>query len=102
MALTELQVVPDIPTPFIVCCDLCQASHVSDKQLPVLRLIHPWVNVPINQYLFTDPYGIQIKQKVIDMVHIYITDDNGDLMSLEKTKLRCTLRLRKYSILTQS
>ena len=100
VAITELQVVPEIPSSFIVCCDLCQASHVGEKQLPVLRLIHPWVNVPINQYLFTDPYRIQIKQKVIDTIHIYITDEQGELMSLEQMQLRCTLQLRKYSIFT--
>ena len=98
VGLLDVEMSPPLREPYVVCGDICEASHVGDKILSSLRRICPpriRSNATKQQISFIVPHYVNLIRKLLDMVNVYILDDKGGRISLPESTLRCTLHIRQ-------
>ena len=75
-----------------LCCDFCEESVVGNIKLPVLRCIKRKqtgiVYNDINHMIL-----LQVIRPNINSIRLYIVNEKGEINTVEKSKLKCTLVL---------
>ena len=75
-----------------LCCDFCEESVVGHIKLPVLRCIKRKqtgiVYNDINHVIW-----LQVIRPNINSIRLYIANEKGEINTVEKSKLKCTLVL---------
>ena len=75
-----------------LCCDFCEESVQGDIKLPVLRCIKRKqtgiVYNDINHVIW-----LQVIRPNINSIRLYIANEKGEINTVEKSKLKCTLVL---------
>ena len=97
VAVTEIELMPGMNQTFCLCIDLCEGVHTGGKQLPLLRKLYPLTGGVKQLFTFNWPYYVKVKQKEIDKIRVYISDEQGVIMPLSDLTLKYTLHLRRYS-----
>ena len=73
-----------------LCCNICEESYVGNLKIPVIRMINRTkngtVNKPINKIIW-----LKVTRPQINSIHLYISDENGEIASVSDCKLNCTL-----------
>ena len=73
-----------------LCCDFCEESVVGEIKIPVLRCIKKKqtgiVYNDINHVIWLKVIRLNIAN-----VGLYIANDKGEINTVEKSKLKCTL-----------
>lgn len=77
--------------PLYLCCDICEESLVGDKRMPVLRFLNRNlkngnVNNSIDHVIW-----LHVMRPSISSIRLYIADENGQVVTVEKNSLHCTL-----------
>ena len=75
-----------------LCCDFCEESVVGNIKLPVLQCIKRKqtgiVYNDINHVIW-----LQVIRPNINSIRLYIANEKGEINTVEKSKLKCTLVL---------
>ena len=72
-----------------LCCDIVEESFVGEIKMPVLRCIrrkNGFVNTDIHHVIW-----LSVMRPNISSIRLYICDDSGEIVSLPRNKLNCTL-----------
>ena len=79
-----------------ICSDICQQSFVKDRMLPVLTRLYIDSNndSAVKEVTITNPIYIPIVQYFSQDLHIYITDDYGEIISLSNGPTKLTLHVK--------
>lgn len=79
-----------------VYCNICSDSLVSNRTAPILRRVYfPAKKLPYYSE-FSLPLYIPVNLGNTQLIHIYITDEDGDEASFLNGKLSMTLHFKKY------
>ena len=76
----------------LLMCDFCESSSVSGEWQPLLR------KVTLNKRTikpFCPPYYIEITQKRLERVRLYLKSETLESLSFGSGSLECTLHLRR-------
>ena len=105
-AITEIhgKVMSIFKDRMYLCCDICEESIVGNEvkesakyflysvQLPVLREISRTGNGFINNTI-SHVVWLKVTRPLVSHIRLYITDEKGDVLSVSKNNLKCTLLL---------
>ena len=73
-----------------LCCDIIEESFIKNKKLPILYPLYRdetgFIDCPIYNILF-----LRIIRPSISSIRLYICDKKGNIVSLSKNYLKCTL-----------
>ena len=73
-----------------LCSDICEESFVGNNRLPILRALERRPNgVIINQ--IHNVIWLKVMRPHISSIRLYIANEYGDIATLGKNKLNCTL-----------
>ena len=87
-----------VPSNLFVCMDLCLESIADNRKIPILRRISNVKNIQIDQTIestFDQLVYVPLKQKVIDVIEIYIVDEKSNPIIFSQGPLLTTLHFRK-------
>ena len=73
-----------------LCCDICEESFVGNNCLPILRALERRPNGLITNYIH-HVIWLRVMRPHISSIRLYIANENGDIITLGKNKLNCTL-----------
>lgn len=79
-----------VAEPLYLCSDICQESIVDNSKLPVLRKIRRSSNAVVKPNIYKVIW-LPILRPNITSIRLYICNAQGDIISLGKEKLYCTL-----------
>ena len=72
-----------------LCSNVVDESFVTDLKIPVMRMIprrNNLVNVDFKKIIW-----LKVNRPHISSIRLYIADESGEIVSLPKNKLNCTL-----------
>ena len=73
-----------------LCCDICEESFVGGIMMPVLRSIKRKTNgLVIND--INHMVWLRVMRPHISNIRFYIANGNGEIITVENSKLKCTL-----------
>ncbi len=93
VGLTELQVHSDKVSNIYIYSNICTSSFVGERKLPLLRrtAVHEgWINSQ-----FGHIYYIPVKQEQIEVIQLYINDENDKEAAFLTHTLYATLHIIK-------
>ena len=73
-----------------LCSDIIEESFVGNKKLPVLHALRRKENGFLYSNIFNILY-LRIVRPTISSIRLYICDEEGQIVSLKKKHLNCTL-----------
>ena len=74
-----------------LCSDICEESIIGENQLPILRGIHRRQNGMIINDEMYHMIWLKVVRPHISTIQLYICNELGDVISLQKNSLTCTL-----------
>lgn len=96
--LTELTLPPlkDGKTDRIsyICSDICSASTVGERKLPILRRIR-LSRKKTEVIIFDPPLYVAVRQHAIETIRVYIHSANGESPTFDTGEAHCTLSILK-------
>ena len=73
-----------------LCCNIVEESLVGNVKMPILRTIIRRNNIVTSGQL-QKLIWLKVMRPTISSIRLYIADNNGDIVSLPRNKLNCTL-----------
>ena len=73
-----------------LCCDICKESFMGEIMMPVLRSIKRKANGMVNNDI-NHVIWLRVMRTHISNIHLYISDEYGEIKTVDKNKLKCTL-----------
>ena len=74
----------DLGTPYNVCCDIVEYNIIKGTRLPVLQRVS-------RQREFQSLQFVKVTQSTVKRIHIYITDNNLQVLKTKIKETYCTL-----------
>ena len=75
---------------FFLCCDICEESFVGEIRMPVLRNIkRKATGLIIND--INHVVRLRVMRPHISNIRFYIANVNGEILTVDNSKLKCTL-----------
>ena len=73
-----------------LCCHICEESYMGENMIPVLRSIKRKTNgMVIND--INHVIWLPVMRPHISNIRLYISDESGEIKTVDKNKLNCTL-----------
>ena len=92
-ALCDFYHNPEVNEILYVFCDLCDYSYIGNSLEPIIRKIYP--NSTSTDFQFSSNYYINVKNKNINRIKVYIRDVNFGFPSSVTGDIHLTLHLRR-------
>ena len=73
-----------------LCCDICEESYVNGIKMPILRMLNRNSNGLVNKGI-NHVIWLQVMRPNITSIRLYIADEFGKIVSVDKNILNCTL-----------
>ena len=73
-----------------LCCDICEESFMGEMMMPVLRSIKRKTNGMVNNDI-NHVIWLRVMKPHISNIRLYISDEYGEIKTVDKNKLKCTL-----------
>ena len=73
-----------------LCCNICEESFVGNNRLPMLRVLEWRPNGLITNEIY-HVIWLRVMRPHISSIRLYIANEYGDIITLGKNKLNCTL-----------
>ena len=73
-----------------LCCDICEESDIGENMMPVLRSIKRKTNGMIINDI-NHVIWLRVMRPHIRYIRLYISDEFGEIKTVDKNKLNCTL-----------
>lgn len=73
-----------------LCCDIIEESSINEKRLPIIREILRNSRGIVDEKL-ENIIWLQVLRPYISNVRLYISDENGEIISFPGQKVYCTL-----------
>lgn len=76
-----------------LCSDICEESIIGENRLPILRSIHRKPNGTLINDEMYKVIWLKVMRPSISTIRLYICDETGEIITLGKNSLTCTLLL---------
>ena len=76
--------------PIYLCSDICEESFVGQNKMPVLRRIIRGVSGIVNTNIH-NVIWLRVMRPTISSIRLYISNSKGEIISLGREELNCTL-----------
>ena len=76
--------------PIYLCSNICEESFVGQNKMPVLRRIKRGASGIVNSDIH-NVIWIRVMRPTISSIRLYISNGNGEIISLAPEELNCTL-----------
>ena len=73
-----------------LCFDICEESYMGENMMPVLRSIKRKTNGMIINDI-NHVIWLRVMRPHISNIHLYISDEFGEIKTVDNNKLNCTL-----------
>ena len=81
------------PLSILVCADMCSASFVNDKSLPVLASIP--VKYQLKSPLVETYVPLRADDTSLSTIRIFLADETGRLSSFELGRVKCSVHFKR-------
>lgn len=76
--------------PLYLCSNICEESIIGGNKMPVLRRIKRGVGGIVNSNIH-NVIWLRVMRPTISSIRLYISNGNGEIISLGSEELNCTL-----------
>ena len=76
--------------PLYLCSDICEESFIGGNKMPVLRRIKRGASGIVNSIIH-NVIWLRVMRPTISSIRLYISNGNGEIISLGSEQLNCTL-----------